>query len=93
LSRRLEIPENALVVRLALDLPRNPHPEYRAVLVSEDREFLSRSRLTADETPERITVTLILPGDDLPTGDYTIRLYGGRETEPMEYFVFRVVRK
>jgi hypothetical protein len=89
-SRRLQVPKGPGEVILLLDLPQNPFQTYRAVLLNEGREILSRSRLQAEEGGGRITVTLHLPASDLPGGDYQISLYGSGEMEPMESYIFRV---
>ncbi len=92
-SSSLAIPKDAIVVRLELDLAQNPSPTYRAVLLSEGQEILTRSRLKATESTTAITLRVKLPAADLPGGDYELRLYGAGEKDYMESYVFHVVRK
>jgi hypothetical protein len=91
--RLLEIAKNQILVQVKLDLPENPHPTYRAVLLSDGQEILSQARLKAVETPDRITVSLDLPTVNLAVGVYEIKLYGSGDSEPMESYVFKIVRK
>jgi len=90
--RPLEIAKNQILVRVKLDLPENPDPTYRAVLLSDGQEILSLSRLKAVETPDRITISLDLPTAGLTAGVYEIRLYGSGDREPMESYVFQITK-
>ncbi len=92
-SPSLAFPLGALLVRLELDLARNPFPTYRAVLLSEGKEILSRSALRASEARTAITLGLSLPAADLPDGDYELRLYGTGAKDYLESYVFHVTRK
>jgi hypothetical protein len=90
---RIVLPRSAVIVSLILDLPENAHRTYRAVLLNEGQELLSRSLLKASESTERITVCLNLPATDLSGGDYRIKLYGSGEQEPVSTYIFRLSRK
>lgn len=91
--RPIEIADNQTLIRVKLDLPENPHPAYRAVLLSDGQEILSLARLKAVETPDQITISLDLPTAGLTAGVYEIRLYGSGDSEPMESYVFQITRK
>jgi hypothetical protein len=92
-SRRLEIPAGTALVELRLDMAQNTHQTYRAVLLSENREILSRSGLKASETARQILLSLDVPVSALPSGDYKIDLYGSGEREALDTYVFRVTRR
>ncbi len=87
-----EIPKGALLVGLKLDLPENWKQTYRVVLLSPDKEILSRSNLKAAVSEKEITIGFSVPASDLPAGHCEIRLYGTGETEILETYSFRVIR-
>ncbi len=92
-SLTCEIPREAQVVGLKLDLTERRYSSYRAVLTDGSREILSRGNLKAEVSEKAITVSLRVPADDLPSRYCEVRLYGDGEKEPSETFPFRVVRK
>ena len=84
------------LAELQLDLERDDHPRYRAVLqTAEGRPVATRSNLESrrDAAGEGIVV-LRLPASDLPTGDYVVHLTGltaSGATEPVDAYSFTVV--
>ncbi len=92
-SSSVVLPRSSLVLRLKLDLSQNPHQTYRVVLLSEGQEILSQSQLKARESASAITIGLQLPAEDLPSGDYELRLYGTGVRDYLESYVFHLVRK
>jgi hypothetical protein len=91
-SQRLEIPKEISLVTLKLDLPENRFKTYKAVLLNDGLEILSRSRLRASESGSRIIVRLDLPASDLQTGDYEIQLSGAGQNDSDSY-VLRVIKQ
>jgi hypothetical protein len=91
-SQRLEIPKGATLVALKLDLPENRFKTYKAVLLSEGQEILSRSGLKASDSGSQILIRLEVPASDLRSGDYEIRLFGAGQNE-FDSYVLQVIRK
>ncbi len=92
-GQRLEIPKNAAIVRVTLDLPENRFEAYTAVVLGDGQEILARKNLKASEKPDRITLRFDLPASDLSSGDYEIRLFGANQTDQFETYVLRVSHK
>ncbi len=92
-SRSLTVPRGAIMVSLELDLAQNPSQSYKAVLLQEGQEILTRSQLKATESTTAITLMLKLPAADIPGGDYELKLYSAGERDYLESYVFHVVRK
>lgn len=92
---RVTVSPNATVVRLRLDLPADDYPSYRVVLRDANgEEIWSQSKLTAEETPDRILLSLLVPSSALAHGDYLMTLSGlteGGEAEPVTSYPFRAV--
>ena len=92
----LRVPPGTELAELQLDLERDDHPRYRAVLqTAEGRPVATRSDLESrrDAAGEGIVV-LRLPASDLPTGDYVVRLTGltaSGAAEPVDAYSFTVV--
>lgn len=74
---RVRTPPGCRLVRLRLDPEGAEYPTYRATLheVNGD-EIWSQSRLVADRIGGREAVTVTLPCELLPAGDYYVRLSG-----------------
>jgi hypothetical protein len=78
---RLAIPPDAPVIRLRLELPRTEYPLYRAVLYdAQADEIWAQSKLTAQAGDGHAAVTVILPAQLLPPGDYQLKLSGTDRT-------------
>ncbi len=92
-AQRVEIPQGTALVCIKLDLAENRHKTYKALVLVEGQEILSRSGLKASEGANQITLSLILPASDLATGDYEIRLFGTGQSEPFEYYVVHFAKK
>ena len=93
---RVRIPQDCRLVRLELDPGPAKHDRYRATLhEAAGDEVWSQARLTAGPVGGREAVTLTLPCELLPTGDYYVRLRGlsaGEEPELLGRYDFRVLR-
>jgi hypothetical protein len=91
---RIAVPAGAQLVRLRLADDRR-YGEYRARLLdAEGEELWSVSRLRAD--PDGSNVTVVLPADVLPRGDYQLTLGpAGREpaAEGTRTYTFRVTAR
>jgi anti-sigma factor RsiW len=92
---RLRIPSGTQLVRVQLDAAPERYETYRAALIDANgNELWSQSKLNAMPQNGGI-VTLTLPSELLPVGDYYVRLYGfspgGRPT-PVGRYDLRVIR-
>ena len=94
--KRLPIPPGCRLVRLQLDSGPAEHASYRAALHEvAGEEVWSQNRLGARPVEGRVTVTLTLPCELLPAGDYYVRLQGvspGKDPVPLGRYDFRVPR-
>jgi hypothetical protein len=93
---RVRIPPGCQVVRLRLEPGVPAHGGYRATVsdVTGD-ELWSQGGLSATPVEGRTAVTLTVPCDLLPEGDYYVRLHGvlpGGEATPVGRYDFRVLR-
>jgi uncharacterized coiled-coil protein SlyX len=91
-SQRLEIPKGVSLVTLKLDLPENRFKTYKAVLLNDGQEILSRSGLKASDSGSQIIVRLDVPASDLQSGDYAIQLFGAGQND-FDSYVLRVIKK
>lgn len=74
---RVILPEGADLIRFQLDLGIDDYESYRAALHDADGDQIwTQSKLRASETNDTVTVTLTLPSELLPHGDYYFRLTG-----------------
>lgn len=94
---RVLTPQRCQLVRLQLDPGSNEYDSYRATLhqVTGD-EIWSQSKLAAAATDRRVGVTLTLPCELLPEGDYYVRLHGvspGADPVLLDRYDFRVLRE
>lgn len=92
---RVMIPEGSDLIRFQLDLGIDDYESYRAALhdASGD-EFWAQSKLRASKTGETVAVTVTLPSELLPHGDYYFRLSGITTTGDLELvgrYHFRVL--
>jgi hypothetical protein len=94
---RVVVPPETEVVRLALDLPGDEYPLYDASLYDVDgNEIWAQSRLRAENTRERIVLSLLLPTPLLPYGDYQVKVSGitdQGEPERLASYTFRVIKE
>lgn len=91
-TQRVEIPKDAILVGLRLDLAENWKETYRVVLSIGGKEALSRSNLKAAVGDKEITISFRVPAADLPSGYCEVGLYGSGDNEILETYSFRVVR-
>jgi hypothetical protein len=74
---RIAIPPDAPLIRLRLELSREDYPLYRAVLYdAQADEIWMQSKVAARSGDGRTAVTVVLPSELLPRGDYHIKLSG-----------------
>lgn len=84
---------------LELRLPLEPGRQqfYRATLLtSEDEELAAVGGLRADNDDGMRVLSVLLPADKLPDGDYQLKLEGveaGGETTPLGLYQFRLTRR
>ena len=94
--KRLPIPPACQLVRLQLDPGVAAPDSYRATLHEVTGEELwSQSGLRAGPIDGRAAITLTLPCELLPTGDYYVRLRGvspGEDPVLLDRYDFRVLR-
>lgn len=93
---RVAIPAGAQIVRLALVLPSHDYMRYHAALLDADgEEAWTQSSLTAAASARRTLVTITLPADALPAGEYQVRLSGTTAGghEAVATYSFRVARR
>lgn len=91
---RIAVPTDAAVVRLRLELPGDEYPRYRVSLRDADgNEIWSMSKLRAERERDETAVTLVVPSELLPRGDYQLKLSGvrpGGGAEPLAMYSLRV---
>ena len=90
---RVRLNANSRVVQLQLDPGSTPYASYRAAVYHVDGDDLIAD-MKVTSTPTGLTLTL--PGDLLPGGDYYIRLQGltpGAAPAPLNRYDFRVLRE
>jgi hypothetical protein len=92
---RVTISEDSSLVRFQLDLGIDDYESYRAALHNaEGDEIWSQSKLRASPVGETVAVTVTLPSEVLPHGDYYFRLSGittGGDLELVGRYHFRVL--
>jgi len=95
--KRVRLPPDATLVKLQMDLAIDEYSRYRAELyLAAGDEILIQSNLEAESVETARAVTLVLPADLLPPGDYFVRLSGvsaSGEVEPLDRYDFRVLRE
>lgn len=94
---RIEIPPNAGVVELQLEVGSNPYQSYRATLRPADSgaENLTINDLKSADLDGRHIVSLKLPARLFARGDYDLKLSGldsAGEAEDLGSYTFRVVK-
>lgn len=94
---RVSIPPSDTLVRLHLEPGVGDYASYRATLydVATGDEIWTQSKLVKTTIDGREGVTLTLPADLLPVGDYYVRLSGlvpGKDPVPLNRYDFRVLR-
>jgi hypothetical protein len=93
---RLRIPTDCKLVRLRLEPDGQEYRSYRATLhQATGDEIWSQANLAAETIDNRVAVTVTLPSDLLPVGDYHVRLRGvspRAELVLLERYDFRVLR-
>ncbi len=94
---RLRIPRGAQLMRLQLDPGSQEYAAYRATLheVSGD-ELWSQAKLTPTQVIGGVAITITLPSEWLPDGDYYVRLSGvspGANPVLLHRYDFRVLRQ
>lgn len=94
---RIAVPNDAAVVRLRLELPGDEYPRYRASLRDADgNEIWTVSMLRAERESGETSVTLVVPTEVLPRGDYQVKVSGvrpGGGAEPLATYSLRVSRR
>jgi hypothetical protein len=74
---RVHVPPDSKLVRLRLETDGTNYPSYRATLhLASGEEIWSQTALTAGTIDGRTAVTLTLPSELMPAGDYYVRLSG-----------------
>jgi hypothetical protein len=92
---RVVLPADVDVVRLALDLPADEYPLYRAALEDVDgNEIWAQSRLKAETTEGQVVVSVLVPAAALARGDYQMKVSGLTESgdrESLARYTFRAL--
>ncbi len=92
---RVIVPEGSELIRFQLDLGIDDYESYRAALHDADGdEIWTQSKLRASESDDTVTLTLTLPSELLPHGDYYFRVSGvtrGGEPELVGRYHFRTL--
>jgi hypothetical protein len=94
--RRVRIPQDCKLIRLQLE-PSVERQAYGAtVREAAGEQIWSQNRLSAAIIDGRMAVTLVVPSELLPDGDYYVELHGisaNRDIEPLDEYDFRVLRE
>jgi hypothetical protein len=92
---RVVVPADVDVVRLALDLPADEYPLYRAALEDVDgNEVWAQSRLKAETKEGQVVVSVLVPAGALAHGDYQMKVSGlaqSGELESLSRYTFRAL--
>jgi len=92
---RVIVPESSDLIRFQLDLGIDDYASYRAALhEASGDEIWTQTKLLASETSDTVTVTVTLPSELLPHGDYYFRLSGATTSGGLELvgrYHFRVL--
>jgi hypothetical protein len=91
----VRVPPEAVLAEFRLELPDDSEPSYAASIHDPlGNELFRVSGLKSETTPDRVLVSLQVPAQRLPQGDYSVRLWGktnGELTELDRYYV-RIAR-
>lgn len=94
---RLILPAGPGLARVQLDIGVDDYGSYRAALHDADGDELwTQSKLTAAVVGDKVAITVTLPSELLPSGDYSIRVNGVSSTgelEPVGRYYFRVLEE
>jgi hypothetical protein len=94
---RILLPADATLVRIQLDLGIDDYASYRAALHDADgEEVWTQAKLAAAILDDKVAVTVTLPAEILPRGDYYIRLSGVSASSDLELvgrYYFRVLEE
>ena len=96
-TKKALVPSGATLIRLELHFPANDYKSWRATLHNAEGAELSRQNLLkARSRGGGSIVVMELPADDIPGGDYYVKLSGTAgsvEFEDIGKYYFRVVKK
>ena len=96
-TKTLEIPAKAQLVRLAVEFDKSEFPTFKATLRRADRSTVwTRGGLKARGARTNQSVTLAIPAERLPAGDYDLVVSGvtsDGNTESVGRYALKVVRK
>ena len=96
-TKTLEIPAKAQLVRLAVEFDKREFPTFKATLRRADRSTVwTRGGLKARGARTNQSVTLAIPAERLPAGDYDLVVSGvtaDGNTESVGRYALKVVRK
>ena len=96
-TKTLEIPAKAQLVRLAVEFEKSEFQTFKATLRRADRSTVwTRGGLKARAAQTNQSITLAIPSDRLPAGDYDLVVSGVTSegnTESVGRYALKVVRK
>ena len=96
-TKKALVPSGTTLIRLELHFPANEYKSWRATLHNAEGAELSRQNLLkARSRGGGSIVVMELPADDIPGGDYYVKLSGTAgsvEFEDIGKYYFRVVKK
>jgi len=94
---RLILPPGPRLARVQLDIGVDDYASYRAALHdATGDEIWTQSKLTAAVVGDKVAITVTLPSELLPRGDYSIRVNGVSSTGELELvgrYYFRVLKE
>lgn len=94
-TQRLNVPPNTKQVQLKMNLTGEEYPQYQIQLrTSAGKEILTQTKLKPAANKQAVTVNI--PSNQLPQGDYFLALSGvsaDNEAEELVTYFFRVTRK
>ena len=96
-TKKALVPSGTTLIRLELHFPANEYKSWRATLHNAEGAELSRQNLLkARSRGGGSMVVMELPADDIPGGDYYVKLSGTAgsvEFEDIGKYYFRVTKK
>ena len=91
----LSVPRAATHLRVRLQLEEDNYRSYRAIVSTPEGRKIWAGAARKDRATDAHSVTVTLPADTLPRGDYVVELSGvtGGRSEPAAAYSFRVTRE
>jgi hypothetical protein len=95
--KSVTIPAKTSLIRIAVDFPQSDFQTFKAILRRNDRSTVwSRGGLKARSNRDNQNISLAIPADKMPNGEYDLVVSGvnsNGETESVAHYALKVERK